>query len=188
MNRKKRVWLAAGLLLGPAACHLPNRQTGESYTLQGDPWSAKAAESGGAGPGDAPSGPGAPAAPAAGRDGRSTTAGQTVLEQLEEARAKVKSLELENQQLRSDGASLAAVVEQLRQQNANLAQLADAGHQARAALDREIETLRQAGKESEARCRALADDLLSERIQRVRVERELILAKVKEAESRDGGP
>jgi hypothetical protein len=50
-----------------------------------------------------------------------------------------------------------------------------------------MEKLRQADQELEARCRALADDLLAERIQRVRVERELILAKVKEAESQDDG-
>jgi len=42
-------------------------------------------------------------------------------------------------------------------------------------------------KDSEARARLLADEVLQERILRVRVERELILAKVQEAENAEGG-
>ena len=176
--------IAIAALFAAASCQLPP-QRGDSYSLQGDPWSqpqeAKAGKTGK--DGEAPAGDSKDAASAPRPAGA-----PTMLEQLEESRARVAALEKENARLLADGASLTTLVEQLRQQNQNLAQLADANVTTRSALDQEIEKLRQEGKELDVRCRTLADDLLAERIQRVRVERELILAKVKEAESRDDGP
>jgi chromosome segregation ATPase len=112
----------------------------------------------------------------------------TVLEQLEEARARIRTLDAENTQLKNDVAALTTLADQLKQQNQNLAQLSDANVQSRAALDQEMDKVRTEQKSLEARCRTLADDLLGERIQRVRVERELILAKVKQAEGKEDGP
>ncbi len=183
---RRGAWVAfAALPFAAAACQLPMRGGGESYTLQGDPWAARSPEGAGAAAktgGEKP--PGEAPAPAS----ATKSDAPTVLEQLEEARTRAKSLEDENERIKIDVASLTVLVEQLKQENQSLAQLADASAQSRAGLDREFEKLQQEAKAIEARCRSLADDLLSERIQRVRVERELILAKVKEVENRDDGP
>jgi hypothetical protein len=75
----------------------------------------------------------------------------------------------------------------MKKENQNLAQAADTSTQSRARIDQEMEQLRQVVKDTEARARQLADEVLQERILRVRVERELILAKVQEAENAEGG-
>ena len=103
------------------------------------------------------------------------------------ARARIQKLEGEGSKFKTDNASLTAVVEQLKKENQNLAQAAETSTQARARVDQEIEQLRQQVKDNEARARLLADEVLQERILRVRVERELILAKVQEAENAEGG-
>jgi predicted RNase H-like nuclease (RuvC/YqgF family) len=185
-GRRLATCAVGGLLLAAAACALPGAGggNGETYSLNGDPW----AQRDGAAKNAPAKNDAAAATPAAGAAGAAQPGGATVLEQLEEARARVKALETESATLKNDVASLTALIEQLKRENQNLAQLSDAATQGRAVLDQEIDKLRQSGKESDARCRSLADDLLAERIQRVRVERELILAKVKEAETRDDGP
>ena len=198
MKKTRTIW--ATLLL--AACQLPPPDAGESYTLQGDPWAAKPVEPGnGGGSGSGNGGTtGATQGPTS-TDGGAGNGGNpaatssanapgnsTVLEQLDEARARVKALDGENQLLKGDVAAQVALIEQLRAENRNLAQLADSNAQSRATLDQQIAKLEEQQKALEARYLALADDILAERILRVRVERELILAKVKEAENKDGGP
>jgi len=198
MKKTRTIW--ATLLL--AACQLPPPDSGESYTLQGDPWAAKPVEpgnGGGSGSGNGSTTGATQGATStdggAGNGGNSaatnpanTPGSSTVLEQLDEARARVKALDAENQLLKGDVAAQVAMIEQLRAENRNLAQLADSNAQSRATLDQQIAKLEEQQKALEARYLALADDILAERILRVRVERELILAKVKEAENKDGGP
>jgi len=180
-------------VLAACACTLPGGGSGQPYTPKGNPWEAAArggserasADEASADPKAAPAakgdakGAGESAAPAAG--------GGTILEQLEAARARIQKLEGEGARFKTDNASLSAVVEQLRKENQNLAQAAETSTQARTRVDQEIEQLRQLVKDSEARARLLADEVLQERILRVRVERELILAKVQEAENAEGG-
>ena len=180
--------------LAACACTLPGGGSGQPYTPKGNPWEAAARGSESAEPKAAPAaakgeakggasgdakGAGETAAPAAG--------GGTILEQLEAARARIQKLEGEGAKFKADNASLTAVVEQLKKENQNLAQAAETSTQARARVDQEIEQLRQLVKDGEARARLLADEVLQERILRVRVERELILAKVQEAENAEGG-
>src|SRR5262245_6200902 len=188
MEKRKIASMAAALLA--AACNLPSGENGEAYTPKGNPWepahtepqaAAKAPASGdskAAKPGGAD---------AAAADPKREGWGGTILEQLEASKQRAAALEAENTKLKSDAASLSAVVEQLKKENQNLAQAAESGTQARARVDQEMEALRQQVKEIEARARQLADDVLQERILRVRVERELILAKVQEAENAEGG-
>jgi len=181
-------------VLAACACTLPGGGSGQPYTPKGNPWEAAArggSERAPAGDASADSkaapasakgdakGAGESAAPAAG--------GGTILEQLEAARARIQKLEGEGARFKTDNASLSAVVEQLRKENQNLAQAAETSTQARTRVDQEIEQLRQLVKDTEARARLLADEVLQERILRVRVERELILAKVQEAENAEGG-
>jgi chromosome segregation ATPase len=179
--------------LAACACTLPGGGAGQPYTPKGNPWEAAARGSESSEPRAAPAakgeakggasgdakGAGDAAAPASG--------GGTVLEQLEAARARIQKLEGEGARFKTDNASLTAVVEQLKKENQNLAQAAETSTQTRARVDQEIEQLRQLVKDTEARARLLADEVLQERILRVRVERELILAKVQEAENAEGG-
>lgn len=190
---------------------------GESYRVGGDPWAPRApsAETGRAssandaagaegaarpmaakGDGgetahdDAPADKGAeratPPAPATSSD---LAAGNgTVLEQLDTARRRVAELDGENRRLTGEVAALTAVVDQLKRDNQNLAQLAQASQESRSVVDGELDSLQAKIKDLELRSRQLADDLLAERIKRVRVERQLILAKVTEAESQGDGP
>jgi hypothetical protein len=199
MKLTKIAGIAAAL--AAFACTLPVGGSGEPYTPKGNPW-----ESAARGSGDAKkAGTSAPAddraattaakgdakrdPPADAKTGAepAPSAGGTVLEQLEAARARIQRLESEGAKLKTDNASLSAVVEQLKKENQNLAQVNDTSTQARARIDQEMEQLRQLVKDSETRARLLADEVLQERILRVRVERELILAKVQEAENADGG-
>lgn len=185
-QRTMSVVAAAGLLLA-CACRGPSRLAGESYAVQGDPWSAKTGDAASATSGKADAGK-EESAKTDGASAKSGPAGDpTILEQTEVAKGRAQALENENKQLKSDAASLTALVEQLKKENANLAQLADASSATRATADQELEKARQQVKALETRCRGMADDLLQERIQRVRVERELILAKVAEAEHQDAG-
>ena len=188
MEKRKIASMAAALLA--AACNLPAGENGEAYTPKGNPWEPTHTEpqAGAKAPasGDSKAAkPGGAEAAAAGtaREGW----GGTILEQLESAKQRAAALEAENAKLKSDAASLSAVVEQLKKENQNLAQAAETGAQAKTRIDQEMEALRQQVKEIEARARQLADDVLQERILRVRVERELILAKVQEAENAEGG-
>jgi len=178
--------------LAACACTLPGGGAGQPYTPKGNPWEAAARGSESSEPKAAPAKGeakgGAPgAAKGAGEAAAPAPGGGTVLEQLEAARARIQKLEGEGAKFKTDNASLTAVVEQLKKENQNLAQAAETSTQARARVDQEIEQLRQLVKDNEARARLLADEVLQERILRVRVERELILAKVQEAENAEGG-
>jgi vacuolar-type H+-ATPase subunit I/STV1 len=189
MEKRKIASIAAALLA--AACNMPAGENGEAYSPRGNPWepapkaAATDAKSPASGDASAPKAAGGAnaTAPAAAHDG----SGGTILEQLEAAKQRAAKLDAENAKLKGDVASLTAVVDQLKKENGNLAQAAESGEKSRARVDQEMEALRQQVKEIEARARQLADDVLQERILRVRVERELILAKVQEAENGDGG-
>jgi len=201
MGRIGKVALGSLLL---AACMQAPGGHGETYSVGGDPWGAPAAGGGseraaGAGA-DAAKGAGNGAAPLAaaptatqpGPNGNATpptTAGAsgTVLEQLDAARTRAEELGKENRGLSDQVASLTAVVEQLKRDNANLGLLVDSNAKAREGVDGEISAMTAKIKELELRALQLADDLLSERIKRVRVERQLILAKVAEAENEGDG-
>jgi len=189
MEKRKIASMAAALLA--AACNLPAGENGEAYTPKGNPWEPVHAEPQAAAKapasGDAKAAKAGGGADAAAADAKREGWGGTILEQLEASKQRAAALEAENAKLKSDAASLSAVVEQLKKENVNLAQAAETGTQARARVDQEMEALRQQAKEIEARARQLADDVLQERILRVRVERELILAKVQEAENAEGG-
>ncbi|MSR46785.1 MAG: hypothetical protein EXS13_06960 [Planctomycetes bacterium] len=201
MNSRIRFpWRAAGVLLA-AACTNGRGGDGEAYRVGGDPWSVAAAkEAGVAADGavvaDAATGDGktaspsaAPAKPAAA--GPTLPAGPTsgtVLEQLDAAKTHAAELERERARLAGEVASLTAVVDGLKRDNQNLAQLAQATKDSQVVVDGEIDSLRLKMKDLDLRSRQLADDLLSERIKRVRVERQLILARVTEAESQGDGP
>jgi uncharacterized phage infection (PIP) family protein YhgE len=182
--------VAAGVLLVASACQMPSSDT--SYRLQGDPWSARPADS--AANGGGASGSNGATDGAKSSESATTASARerpkggepTVLEQLQESRDRITALEAECKKSATEVASLTALVDQLRKENASLAQLSDQSTQARTATEQEMEKLRQQTKEVETRCRTLADDLLAERIQRVRVERELILAKVEQSEKSDG--
>lgn len=188
MEKRKIASIAAALLA--AACNLP-ADNGEAYTPKGNPWEpAHPSAAGDAKPasgGDAKSAKAAEAGDAKAAAAASPSEPGTILEQLEAAKQRAAKLDAENAKLKGEVASLTAVVDQLKKENENLAQAAETGAQARARIDHEMEALRQQVKETEARARQLADDVLQERILRVRVERELILAKVQEAENAEGG-
>lgn len=188
MVKRKIASIAAALLA--AACNLPAGDNGEAYTPKGNPWEpahpAKSAAKPADG-GDAKSSKGADAADPKAAAAANPSEQGTILEQLEAAKQRAARLDAENAKLKGDVAAQSAVVEQLKKENENLAQAAETGAQARARIDHEMEALRQQVKETEARARQLADDVLQERILRVRVERELILAKVQEAENAEGG-
>ena len=194
MNDRKRVCkLVAGALLA-AACIQGQRGEGEAYRV-GDPWAAPAAGGGAATaaaakppePDAAPAAAGGQASPAKEAPTVAPTTGSTVLERLDAAKRSSEELAAENKRLTGELAALNAVVEQLKRDNRGLADLAQANSDARAGVDGELETTRGKVKELELRARQLADDLLAERIKRVRVERQLILAKVAEAESQGDG-
>jgi chromosome segregation ATPase len=189
MEKRKFASIAAALLA--AACSLPAGDNGEAYTPKGNPWEpahpAKSAGAKSAEGGDAKSSKGSEAADPKAAAAANPSEPGTILEQLEAAKQRAAKLDAENAKLKGDVASLSAVVDQLKKENENLAQAAETGAQARARVDHEMEALRQQVKETEARARQLADDVLQERILRVRVERELILAKVQEAENAEGG-
>ncbi len=157
------------VVLLAAACRTLGDGNGDPYPVHGNPWERSAA------PAAAAAGTAVPAADA------------TVLEQLDTTRARVTTLEQEKQKLTVEVTSLTAVGEQLKRDNEGLALIVDANAEGRKGTEAEIAALRAQSKELEMRCRQLADDLLTERIQRVRVERELILVKVADAESQSGG-
>lgn len=199
-TKKRMGGLAVAALL--AACVGPGSRSGEgeAYRVGGDPWAEpQAAEpkvakpEGGANPaaaagktGETPGVGGAPAAGVTTPPIERPTEG-TALEQLDAALTRNQQLEKDNQSLAAQVASLNAVVEQLRRDNAGLAQLVQANAESQAGITGEVDKLRATVKDFELRARQLADDLLSERIKRVRVERQLILAKVAEAESQGDG-
>jgi predicted RNase H-like nuclease (RuvC/YqgF family) len=193
MGKQKIAWTLAALVA--VACTMPAGGSGQPYTPKGNPWepasgdaaAADAKSQAAADPKAAKPAPTAPAAPTASDKTPPLAETGTVLEQLEAAKARVAKLDAENGKLKTDNAALAAVVDQLKKENQNLAQAADSGAQGRQRIDQEMEALRQQVKEMESRARQLADDVLQERILRVRVERELILAKVQEAENAEGG-
>ncbi len=187
----------AAVLLALAACAPLRRGDGESYAVGGDPWAQPTAKVGGGvasqdgdGQAGAKSDPGAaPAgAPAALVSAGAVGGGGTVLEQLDAARHRVGELEQDNRRFAGEVASLTAVVDQLKRDNANLALMAQQSQESRTAVDGELDALGAKIKDLELRSRQLADDLLAERIKRVRIERQLILAKVTEAESSGDGP
>jgi uncharacterized phage infection (PIP) family protein YhgE len=188
MGKQKIAWAVAALI--GAACTMPSGGNGQPYTPKGNPWEP---ESGNATAAAEPKpAPAEMPKTAKGQDATAESATPlpetgTVLEQLDAARQRAAKLDAENAKLKSDNAGLSALVETLKKENQNLAQAADSGSQGRARIDQEMEALRLQVKEIEARARQLADDVLQERILRVRVERELILAKVQEAENADGG-
>ncbi len=200
MNGTKRVRWWAAVALFATACAGSGGGGGEAYRVGGDPWATPpaAAKSGGeaARPAGEPANAANSASASKGTDGAPSGAaapapmlGQgTTLEQLDAATARNQTLEGENQALTAQVASLNAVIEQLRRDNAGLSQLVQAGTESQAGVNGEIEKLRGQVKDFELRSRQLADDLLAERIKRVRVERQLILAKVTEAESQGDGP
>jgi hypothetical protein len=211
----RRGFLAAALAC--SAC-IPGRGTdGESYRVGGDPWAVRppakeadrSSSAGDTGEGDhaTPSGAGDHRPVSADGTGRGTPPGTepaaappsasigdlaagtgTVLEQLDTARRRAAELDGENRRLVGEVAALTAVVDQLKRDNQNLAQLAQASQESRTVVDGELDSLQAKIKDLELRSRQLADDLLAERIKRVRVERQLILAKVTEAESQGDGP
>ena len=202
MSRMGRIGtVSAGALLLLAACMQPTGGQGETYSVSGDPWSQPAPgrvdeRAAGAANADPAKGAGGGAPPGAAATTGSQTAPTatppaggfgTVLEQLDAARTRADESEKLSQRLSDQVASLTAVVEGLKRDNANLAQLVDSGAKAREGVDGEIAAMTARIKELELRALQLADDLLSERIKRVRVERQLILAKVAEAESEGDG-
>lgn len=199
-TKKRMGGLAVAALL--AACVGPGSRSGEgeAYRVGGDPWAEpKAAEpkvakpEGGANPAAATAKAGeTPVVGEAPAAGTTTPPIErpiegTALEQLDAALTRNQQLEKDNQSLTAQVASLNAVVEQLRRDNAGLAQLVQANAESQAGITGEVDKLRATVKDFELRARQLADDLLSERIKRVRVERQLILAKVAEAESQGDG-
>jgi hypothetical protein len=205
--------IASASLLALAACAPLRSGDGESYTVGGNPWEPSTAQVGGGTAAERGSKVDSAAADAAkpakegvaatstaedggpavdgarpGIDGAPIVAGGTVLEQLDAAKRRVGELEQENRRLVAELASSTMVIEQLKRDNSNLAQLAQQSQESRTAVDGELDTLQLKIKDLELRSRQLADDLLSERIKRVRIERQLILAKVTEAESSSDGP
>ncbi|MBL8840719.1 MAG: hypothetical protein JNL90_04225 [Planctomycetes bacterium] len=200
-TKKRMGGLAVAALL--AACVGPGSRSGEgeAYRVGGDPWAEPQAA---AEPKVAKQDGGANAPAAAAKTGETPVVGGapaagtvtppierpiegTALEQLDAALTRNQQLEKDNQSLTAQVASLNAVVEQLRRDNAGLAQLVQANAESQAGITGEVDKLRATVKDFELRARQLADDLLSERIKRVRVERQLILAKVAEAESQGDG-
>ncbi|MBM4013819.1 MAG: hypothetical protein FJ293_02505 [Planctomycetes bacterium] len=204
MRRILECGRAAAALLALAACAPLRMGDGGSYSVGGDPWAPStergggtvadkdgAAKSGANGePAAAPKGGSDPAAAATvtGVGDAPIGGAGTVLEQLDAARRRSGELDQENRRLSGEVAALTAVVDQLKRDNANLAQLAQQSQESRAVVDGELENMTARIKDLELRSRQLADDLLAERIKRVRIERQLILAKVAEAESASDGP
>ncbi len=195
MNGMKRMGGILVALLVATACvgPAPGSQ-GEAYRVGGNPWEGTqptdSAEKGVAKPATgADQAKSAAEAVVAGTTPPSTHAPieGTALEQLDAALTRNQQLDKDNQSLAAQVASLNAVVEQLRRDNAGLAQLVQANADSQAGITGEVEKLRAQVKDFELRARQLADDLLAERIKRVRVERQLILAKVAEAESQGDG-
>lgn len=203
MSRMGRIGTVAVAALLLAACLQAPGKEGETYSVGGDPWSQpapgrvdeRAAGATGADPAKAAGASPVAAAPTGTQTGTQTgptatppaSGSGTVLEQLDAARTRADEFEKTNRLLSEQVASLTAVVEGLKRDNANLAQLVDSNAKAREGVDGEISAMTAKIKELELRALALADDLLSERIKRVRVERQLILAKVAEAESEGDG-
>jgi predicted RNase H-like nuclease (RuvC/YqgF family) len=168
------------VLLVLCGCRLGPRGNGDAYSVRGDPW-AEGTETSSS---EASRGATPPEGADAAAPGRGPV---TVLEQLDEARGAFARLEADHRQLEAAHAALTALVEELKKENANLAAAMQSDGDARARFDQELAKARSELSESQARCRALADEVLAERIQRIRVERELIQAKIAEAEHADGG-
>lgn len=165
--------MIAGLpaLLLASSCQAFKEQQGEPYYLADPPWIEKSAAS--AGPeklGHA-----------------ATKAGQeSVLEKLQETSLQLKDAMEKNAELGREKAALDQSLAALRLDNESLRQLADSIQKERDGAQDQVLSMQDRVRDSEQRYRDLVDELLAERIQRVRVERELILSKINEArESED---
>lgn len=106
----------------------------------------------------------------------------TVLEQLQAARRELERKSQRVAQLEAQGAQLSQTVEQLRRDNQALQELADSFETTRHSTQEQMTNLEAKVRELERELRDQIDQVLVERIQRVRVERELILSKIAEAE------
>jgi len=93
----------------------------------------------------------------------------------------------ETEKLRREMASVNATLQQVQADNTSLQRYADSMQNDRSGMEQEFQGLQTRMKDLEENYRKLAEDLLAERIRRVRVERELILAKIAQAETENDG-
>ena len=112
---------------------------------------------------------------------------RTILEELRETRMNLTQVEADRQQLESQLMSLSGTLEQLKQDNTSLQQLLDSFTETQGTSQETVKALEQRLQDLESKLREQMDQVLTERIQRVRVERELILAKIAEAERTNDG-
>jgi len=125
-------------------------------------------------------------APIAAAETKSAPVGETtVLEELDAARKRLAELEQTIARLRGEGEGLQRSIELLQKDNASLQQFVDQCQTERDVARRELTARDERLKQGDEQMIALMADLLAERIQRVRVERELVLAKIAEAEQRE---
>ncbi len=166
-----------GLVLMTSACVVPSMP--RSAPEQSNPW-----ESGS--PWERPPAP-MPEESARRSVMRGSEGENTTLELLQSTSEKLKMAEGEVDSLKSQLASLAGALEQARADNESIQKYADSIQSDTESSQTELTQLQERARQLESDYRTLAEDLLSERIQRVRVERELILARIAEAERESDG-
>lgn len=172
-----KIVAAAGLVL-TVGCNLaPQRMPDNSYYAQSQSW---VDDRGAPVQPAAPSTVGRSPTPSATQSGwkEPSPSGSSALEELQVARRDVARQDSELLQARETIQSLTLTVDQLRQDNAKMKTACDA-------LEAECETYRGAAGDREGdvadlerQLRQLADELLIERIARLRVERDLLLGKI----------
>ena len=114
-----------------------------------------------------------------------TDADQTTLERLQKTVQELQMARSESKRMGQEVEALTTTIEQLRSDNESMQGFVDSLQTDREGITQEMDDLQLKIQELTTDYRALAEELLAERIQRVRVERELILAKIAEADRAD---
>ena len=112
-------------------------------------------------------------------------ADQTTLERLQKTVQELQMARSESKRMEQEVEALTATIDQLRSDNESMQGFVDSLQTDREGITQEMDDLQLKIQELTTNYRALSEELLAERIQRVRVERELILAKIAEAERAD---
>ena len=113
---------------------------------------------------------------------------ETPLELYQTAQREIESRDAELLRLREQLASMMLTVEQLREDNARVQSANETMHSQREGVREQLAESERSKAELEEQLRSLADELLTERIARLRVERDLVLAKIEVADTASGDP
>jgi chromosome segregation ATPase len=111
----------------------------------------------------------------------------TLLEQLQETTAKLEVSQSEAEGLRTQVVSLTETVGTLTRDNESLQELLGSLETGHELAQREVVQFEEEIQDLHRQQRELFEDVLAERIQKIRMERELILARIAEAEREEDG-